>query len=301
MLVNPLNMLREARVLVEKGIVDALERIAISEHSLIITPYQVALNRLQATNSGAHTTCGQGVGQAREDHALFKDAAVFASDLSHRGRLREKLEFNRWCCAVRGSFKHPIFEDEEILNHTLKNYEQLASKVWVVDDVDLLRYAATDHVIFEGAQGVLLDETYGEDSYNTWTNCTFENAQQLLDDAGFTGTRHRLGVLRTYHTRHGDGPLSSENVSLDYPELHNNSNDQYQGKFRRGTFDCDLVQQALKIIDGVDSVALNHLDHCEPVADLEAVLQAPISIRSYGPTRNNRVANLALYDMKAVV
>ena len=72
----------------------------------------------------------------------------------------------------------------------------------------LLRDAA--HLIFEGAQGVLLDEHFGFHPHTTWSTTTFANAQTLLSESGFEGRQTRLGVLRTYFTRHGPGPFVTE-------------------------------------------------------------------------------------------
>ena len=66
--------------------------------------------------------------------------------------------------------------------------------------------------MFEGAQGVLLDEWHGFHPYTTWSTTTFANAETLLAEAGMAGAAQRLGVLRTTTTRHGPGPLVTEDA-----------------------------------------------------------------------------------------
>ena len=93
--------------------------------------------------------------------------------------------------------------------------------------------------VFEGAQGVLLDEWFGFHPHTTWSTTTFANADAVLDEAGFDGHRTRVGVLRTYFTRHGPGPLVTEDATLRpaAPEPHN-ADAGWQGRFRVGAFDA---------------------------------------------------------------
>jgi adenylosuccinate synthase len=116
-------------------------------------------------------------------------------------------------------------------------------------------------VIFEGAQGVLLDEWFGFHPHTTWSTTTFANAQALLDESAYEGERTRVGVLRTYFTRHGPGPFVSEDPSLrrHLPEPHN-ADAGWQGRFRVGAFDAVAARYALAVAGGADWLALTHLD-----------------------------------------
>ena len=86
--------------------------------------------------------------------------------------------------------------------------------------------------VFEGAQGVLLDEWRGFHPYTTWSTTTFANAETLLAEAGETAIR--LGVVRCYLTRHGPGPFVTEDPTLEIPEPHNGTG-TWQGAFRNGS------------------------------------------------------------------
>jgi len=110
-------------------------------------------------------------------------------------------------------------------------------------------------VVFEGAQGVLLDEWHGFHPYTTWSTTTFANASALLGGRDAV----RLGVLRTFTTRHGNGPLVTEDASLDLTDPHNPTN-PWQGPFRVGHFDAVAHRYALEVCGGVDALALTHLD-----------------------------------------
>jgi adenylosuccinate synthase len=113
--------------------------------------------------------------------------------------------------------------------------------------------------VFEGAQGVLLDEWHGFHPYTTWSTTTFANADHLLAEAGMTGEATRLGVLRTFTTRHGPGPLVTEDPALPLADPHNPTN-PWQGRFRIGHLDAVAHRYAVEVAGGVDGLALTHLD-----------------------------------------
>src|SRR5262249_44185801 len=115
-------------------------------------------------------------------------------------------------------------------------------------------------VVFEGAQGVLLDEWAGFHPHTTWSMCSFEGALSLLQEAGHTGDVVRWGVLRTYLVRHGHGPMPTEDAALRVlPELHNEDG-PWQGAVRRGWPDALLARYAAGVCQGVDRLALTHMD-----------------------------------------
>jgi adenylosuccinate synthase len=115
-------------------------------------------------------------------------------------------------------------------------------------------------VVFEGAQGVLLDESYGFHPHTTWSTTTTANAEAMLSDAGCTHPRCRVGVMRTYATRHGSGPFVTEDPSLRAAlrEPHNRD-DGMQGPFRVGALDLVTARYALSI-SPVTCLAVTHLD-----------------------------------------
>jgi adenylosuccinate synthase len=116
-------------------------------------------------------------------------------------------------------------------------------------------------VVFEGAQGVLLDEWVGFHPFTTWSTCTWQNAEELLHEHGSPHPAFRLGVLRTYATRHGAGPFPTE--ARDLPPtrtVEHNSEGPWQGAFRSGWFDAVLARYALLAAGGAEGLALTHLD-----------------------------------------
>ena len=136
-------------------------------------------------------------------------------------------------------------------------YRAFAERVPLVDAAYLGGLLRAGPVVFEGAQGVLLDEWRGFHPYTTWSTTTFANAETLLAEAGQTAVR--LGVVRSYLTRHGPGPFVTEDSTREFPEPHNRYG-AWQGAFRIGHPDAVALQYAVEVAGGVDVVALTHLD-----------------------------------------
>ena len=299
MLVNPMNMMEEADHLRILGVLDALERISVDPRALIITPFQREVNRILAIG---HNTCGQGVGQTRSDSLRYgDDGTLFAGDLLDETVMRRKLKFIQGvsCCAVSGRVT-AMLVDSEAIDWCVSRYTAWARLGMVNDDLTEL-LDMTSSVVFEGAQAVLLDETHGDYGFNSWTNTTFDNALTLLRDCGYDGTVTKVGVFRSYFTRHGDGPFveSPGDYYWDRPEMHNVT-DKYMGRFRVGQFDFVAAKRAIEIAKP-DWLAINHLDAFRPtspvgrpylvhipqpafLAKIEDELGVPVMIKGYGPS-----------------
>jgi len=133
----------------------------------------------------------------------------------------------------------------------------------------LLMIRSHSHV-FEGAQGVLLDEKYGFFPHVTKSNTTFENAIAILEESEFDGDIKKVGVIRAYYTRHGQGPFPSERRSLYLPDLHNGTG-RWQGEFRVGVFDEVLARYALRVVKGVDMLIMTCVDRLFGMGEMDIV------------------------------
>jgi adenylosuccinate synthase len=270
MLVEPYALLNESDHLATLGITDALQRTAIDDRCLLIAPPQQVLNQLRerARGASAHGTCGRGVGECVADDLEHPELSLHAGDLRDRGQLRRKLqallEHKRAQADVFREFasaeQSRILDDAGWIEPAVEIGAAVAAQAEILSpDASraLLRSAACS--IFEAAQGVLLDERFGFHPHTTWSKTTFTNADALLDEAEADAVRQRLGVMRTYMTRHGPGPFPTEDPDLHLPEPHN-ADDGWQGRFRRGLLDLVMLRYALDACGGVDGLAVTHLD-----------------------------------------
>ncbi|MET8007261.1 adenylosuccinate synthetase [Nonomuraea glycinis] len=245
--VDPLALSAEAAHLVSIGVRDPYGLVSVDREALVATPYHVAAGRRRELARGAdrHGSCGMGVGETMAFALARPELAPRAGDCARPRVLAGKLRAVREALGVGG----PPVED------CVAAYGAFASAVALTDDGHLPRLLRRGPVVFEGAQGVLLDERHGFHPYTTWSTTTFGNALDLLAGVGAA----RLGVLRTYTTRHGPGPLVTEDPALELPERHNGTG-PWQGAFRVGHFDAVAHRYALEAAGGCDGLALTHLD-----------------------------------------
>jgi adenylosuccinate synthase len=133
----------------------------------------------------------------------------------------------------------------------------------------------------------LLDEWYGFHPYTTWSTTTFANATALLSEIDVRAGIRKIGVVRSYATRHGAGPFPSEDrrLLLQTTEPHNGEG-LWQGAFRKGWLDLILLRYAQEVSGGADEIALTHAD----VADA-GPMQIVTSYRSrYGAAVDPQIA-----------
>ncbi|WP_280400014.1 adenylosuccinate synthetase [Nocardia carnea] len=261
-LVEPLALAAEAENLASLGVPDPLSLLSIDAAALLTTPIHIAANRARedARGPARHGSCGLGIGETAS-YALRYDAPRVA-DCHRPDVLRNKL---RALAAHYRPLLGTSTHTHEPVDALVEVYREFGRAVRITGDGELRRLARRGRLVFEGAQGVLLDEWRGFPPHTTWSTAEPRNARGLLTGIGATGSV--LGVTRTYTTRHGAGPLPTEDPDLRIPEVHN-THGRYQGPFRRGRLDTVLLRYAVQVCGGIDGLVLNHLDTAagEPVA-----------------------------------
>lgn len=280
MLIHPLAMLAEERHLQSVGIPDSFQRVTVESKALIISPYQQAANRIKeiARGSGLHGSCGLGIGETMSDWLTYGDDVLFAGDLLNRNDVIKKLFFLReqkieqlrnflsnYPSTNQIHEEMRVFSDPDLIEATADIFNHWANQVHLVGQDHLQKIIQKDGtVIFEGAQGVLLDEWWGFYPYNSWSTLTFKNANTLLEESGWQGWTKKLGLIRTYMTRHGAGPMvtEDEDMTASLPDLHNRDN-AWQRGFRVGPLDLPALRYALNVVGGVDGLVVTHLDRLQ--------------------------------------
>lgn len=271
-LLNPVTFLKE----LDEWSMTTGTRLSVSIDPMakVVTPYHMAANaaREDARGEGRHGSCAQGVGELVSDslHPVRSISVMRAGLLREPSYVRTGLDMWRHMKAVDiANIGQPVpdwFWDDTAMDHYVRDFVSAGTILEFVADIDALNLRS--NIIFEGAQGVLLDEDYGFHPHTTWSHTTLRNVARILDrvhgsareSLPYDSTNYRkIGVTRTYMTRHGAGPFMTEDPTIDRPEPDNDTG-TYQGEFRIGHFDMVALRYAI-LVSGVNELAVTHLDY----------------------------------------
>lgn len=286
MLLDPLAMVVEAKHLQHLGVVEPFARTTIDAGALVITPFTRAVNRLKELARGAdrHGSCGMGIGETMADALDYGEWVVVAGDLAQRDRLYQKLAFVRQLNIAKiaplratlpatrqAAEELDMLTDPDWADWLLAAYADFAKNTQIVG-ADYLHtlLQRPGNVVFEAAQGVLLDEWYGFHPHTTWSTTTLAQAERLLAEGGYTGNTTRLGLTRAYTPRHGAGPLVTEDSDLtqELPDARNGLHAWQQG-FRVGWLDLVLLRYACEVVGRLDGLVVTCLDRIETLPELQ--------------------------------
>lgn len=203
-------LLKELDMLAESG-VDAAGRLRISEAATLILPYHVALDHARELARGkkAIGTTGRGIGPAYEDKISRRGLKV--GDLLHRerfaSRLGEVLDYHNF--ALKHYYKTDIVDFQQVLDESLEMAERI--RPMVADVTGMLHSYRSQgrNIMFEGAQGTLLDIDHGTYPYVTSSNPTAGGACTGTG-VGPRDIDYVLGITKAYTTRVGAGPFPTE-------------------------------------------------------------------------------------------
>ena len=266
--VSPEALMKEMGELESRGI-KVRERLLISEACPLILPYHVAMDhaREAALGKKAIGTTGRGIGPAYEDKVARRGLRV--SDLFDKEAFAEKLKANLdyYNFQLVHYYKVEPVDFQKTLDEVFAVTDVIKSMV--ADITTLLHKAreAGENILFEGAQGTMLDIDHGTYPFVTSSNTT---AGGVATGSGF-GPRHLdyvLGIIKAYCTRVGSGPFTTELFDDIGAEIARKGNEfgSVTGRPRRcGWFDAVAVRRAVQInsISGFCMTKLDVLDGFE--------------------------------------
>jgi len=310
-------LLREADMLVERG-VPVFTRLRVSPACPLILPSHVSLDRARERARGVNAigTTGRGIGPAYEDKVSRR--ALRIADLFQRERLAAKLGevLDLHNFMLRHYYGADTVDFQQVLDETLAQGERVKP---LVDDVSLLLrnlHRAGKNILFEGAQGALLDVDLGTYPYVTSSNTTAGNAATGTG-IGPRAFSYVLGIVKAYTTRVGSGPFPTE-LFDEYGEHLSRVGHEFgavTGRRRRtGWFDAVALRRSilhnsvsglcvtkLDVLDGLDVIRLctgyrmrgavsdeppllsDHYADCEPVyEDLPGWKDSTVGVTEYG-------------------
>jgi len=259
---SPTALLMEIDELEQRG-VDVLARLRISEACPLILPYHVALDqaREKARGERAIGTTGRGIGPAYEDKAARR--ALRLGDLLQPERfavkLHEALDFHNF--VLQHYFKTEPVDGQRVLAETLAMGERLRPLVADVTTLLERHRQRGDQVLFEGAQGAMLDIDHGTYPYVTSSNTTAGGAA-TGSGLGPRYFDYVLGITKAYTTRVGGGPFPTELFDAIGNHLVERGHEfgSTTGRRRRcGWFDAVVLRRSI-INNSVSGLCVTKLD-----------------------------------------
>ncbi|CDH44077.1 adenylosuccinate synthetase, partial [Candidatus Contendibacter odensensis] len=248
---HPLLFLKEWEVLAAQGVRPV---VYVDPDSPVTTPYDMMINQIIEQERGAarHGSCGLGFGETLERN-LISDYALTVGDLADAAALTLRLEAIRRCYAparlARLGFEaaaaqnRTLLQSDAILKHFVADGRRFLDSVTVMDAKAAISGRS---LLFEGAQGLLLDQERGCFPYVTRSHTGLRNVLTLAGEWGLEWIEVTY-VTRAYLTRHGAGPLLHELPDKPYPGVSDPTNlpNAYQGSLRFAWLDLDLLQRAI--------------------------------------------------------
>jgi adenylosuccinate synthase len=266
--VSPQALMEEVDMLEAAG-VKVTSRLKISEACPVIMPYHIALDQAREIAKGASKigTTGRGIGPTYEDKVARR--AIRIQDLFHRERLAAKLgevlDYHNF--TLKNYFHADTVDFQKTLDETLMLAERIKP---MVGDVPRLLYEANkaDHnLLFEGAQGTLLDIDHGTYPFVTSSNCTAGGAA-TGSGVGPATLHYVLGITKAYTTRVGSGPFPTElydavdkldPVGKGLAERGHEFGSTTGRARRCGWFDAAALKRSIQI-NGVSGLCVTKLD-----------------------------------------
>lgn len=258
------DLLREIDKLQAVG-VEVASRLKVSEACPIILPYHTALDVARETARGSFKigTTGKGIGPAYEDKVARR--AIRVADLLSEKRfaekLRENLDYHNF--VLTQYLKADPVDYQQTLDNALATVSRLAPMVSDVSSALYAAYKAGANLLFEGAQGSLLDVDHGTYPFVTSSNCVAGSAAAGAG-VGPNMLHYILGITKAYTTRVGSGPFPSE-LPTDQGVGEHLSRIGHEfgtvtGRARRcGWFDAALLRRSMQI-NGISGLCLTKLD-----------------------------------------
>ncbi|MDJ1492562.1 adenylosuccinate synthetase [Cytophagaceae bacterium DM2B3-1] len=255
---SPGSMLKEYAALRKLGVQPEL---LVDNLCAVATHYDVLYNRVLETARGnsRHGSCGMGFGATIERHQL-SPVKLFAQDLLFPEFCKIKLktirEHYRQKLQSQPSFDFDALEHDAADDHFIQTVTDLLR----LQKQHAVRFVTTAEVftentpwqtfVFEGAQGLLLDMDFGFFPHVTRSNTCSKNALALVDQylKPQLSDLELFYITRAYQTRHGQGPMTHEEISLSLINNENETNqyNEHQGVFRVSPLDIDLLNYALQ-------------------------------------------------------
>ena len=281
--VDPWAFIDEIKEMKSKGVEINENNLILSEAANLILPYHKEMDEIREDSAGKAKigTTRRGIGPAYEDKVGRRSIRVM--DLSSESNLDSRLDaalihHN----ALRKGLKKTVFKKDKLKKDLLKIAPEIlkfSQPVWK----RLNEFKSKGKkILFEGAQGILLDVDHGTYPFVTSSN-TVASAAATGSGFGSSGSNYILGITKAYTTRVGEGPFPTEQKN-EIGNLLGSRGKEFgtvtSRKRRCGWFDGVLVRQTIKI-SGVNGIALTKLDVLDELDEIKMCIAYKLNGKQY--------------------
>jgi len=273
--IDPWALLDEIKEIQLKGVQIDTKNFIISESANLILPFHREMDEIRedAAGKGKIGTTRRGIGPAYEDKVGRRSIRVM--DLRSKKNLDQRLEsVLQHHNAIRKGLGKKIFEKDQLKKDLLSIAPEIlkfSQPVWL--KIDQFK-KQKKKILFEGAQGVLLDVDHGTYPFVTSSN-TVASSAATGTGCGPNSINYVLGITKAYTTRVGEGPFPTE-LNDSIGEMLGTRGKEFgtvtSRKRRCGWFDGVLVRQTIKI-SGINGIALTKLDVLDELDEIKMCIQ----------------------------
>lgn len=253
---NPLVFIKEKREFEKK---QKCPRILVNKNCYLSTPFDMILNQLVETKRGAsnHGSCGLGFGESIQRGENSKYTTNVGMLLNPKLLKRQLILIQKEYLHVRAqelNIQNKLNEEyqfvltEDFIEKIISDYIEISNEIEITKDILPIQ----DNLIFEGAQGLLLDQHLGAFPHVTRSNTGLKNVISLINqynenNIDFITNINVIYATRCYTTRHGSGPLKNSLPEKPYPEIVDNTNipNKFQGTLRFAYLDLDVLAETI--------------------------------------------------------
>ena len=269
--VDPWALLEEIKEIKSKGVEISEKNLILSEAANLILPFHREMDEIREDTAGKAKigTTRRGIGPAYEDKVGRRSIRVM--DLISEENLNHRLEtVLMHHNAIRKGLGKEIFQKDQLKKELLKIAPEIlkySQPVW--KKIDEFKQQKKK-ILFEGAQGILLDVDHGTYPFVTSSN-TVASSAATGSGCGLNSINYVLGITKAYTTRVGEGPFPTELTDSIGEQLGQKGKEfgtVTSRKRRCGWFDGVLVRQTIKI-SGIDGIALTKLDVLDELDEIK--------------------------------
>ncbi len=237
--VDPVAVIKEGQVLIEKGIIP---KIIYNANAMVTTPFDI-IHNINTDSKKGHGTVGVGFGatiQRNEDHYHLNVRDLQFSKIRDE-KLKKIMDYYHYITPLNS-------KAQEYYNNFIEACDMFIQRYTVVENFSQLEADDKD-LIFEGGQGIMLDQDYGFFPNVTRSYTTSKNIMEFMHNNDLNGNYIcTYYVTRAYQTRHGNGYMTNDGLPTNYIKINPNETNVdtgQQGIFRKAVLDLDILKYAL--------------------------------------------------------